>query len=157
MRRRHLTRRRARVPCFAYSSDCLCMFCPLSALCPPLSTFTGILLSRPRRQMFGGAPVFSFNNFFPRDLAERWRDTFDKEYDAGTFQLATNNDGSLTEARVATRNIAAIKEWPTSKLASQMHKAGQFAYAKHNYSCHAVLRRYQRTCYDRRGIVSRQR
>lgn len=91
---------------------------------------------------FGGAPVVTLPEFFPRGLAEAWRRTFEREWRAGTFQLATNNDGGGRErgaggnAKYRSHERAAARR----DVANGMRRRGLFSYAKRELPPdHAVL------------------
>ena len=96
-----------------------------------------------RRLSIGGSPVIILNDFLPLELAMRWRDQFQAEWDAkpSGFLLATNNDGSGRSRGGNAKYRSHNRKVQRRRVAEQMLRDGYFSYAKHELSPdHEVLK-----------------
>lgn len=76
--------------------------------------------------------VISIEQFFPPDLAERWRDGLKAAWDNGQWTFATNNKGTpeLTMENINTKTRSRDKVEVRRRIATRWAQEGQFAYAK---------------------------
>lgn len=80
--------------------------------------------------------VIQMRNFFPRNLAERWRSILRKEWLArndpqtqSSWLYATNNDGSTYGGNAKTRSLENVQA--RREFAGNVNARGQFSYGKY--------------------------
>eukprot|EP00939_MAST-03C_sp_MAST-3C-sp1_P004920 g4920.t1 len=110
---------------------------------PSISSFTAFFpkMSRPKTTsrdenvyhqhtyVFDGTPVVVIENFFPKRVADRWRNAYQRKWDANEFVLATNNDGKTNSFNSKFRSNERQSERRT--IANRMLAKGLFSYVKH--------------------------
>ena len=79
--------------------------------------------------VFDGSPVVVVENFFPSEVADRWRDAYQRKWDANAFVLATNNDGKTDSGNAKFRS--GERKSARREIANRMLRKGRFSYVKH--------------------------
>ena len=123
-------------------SVCVAVCFNFSQISNFLSTNSGNSMG-VRRLSIDGSSVIVLDNFIPLELAVRWRNIFQSEWDRDPsgFLLATNNDGGVQSRGGNAKYRSNERNTARRRIAEKMHRNGMFSYAKHELSPdHEVLK-----------------